>query len=499
MIRLSATVSAVAFVLGLLPVSAARAETAPGASSQGKVIILAQAGRSGGGRSVGGGGRSFGGGGRSVGGGGPNFGGGRSFGGPGYSNRGFSPRSGTSYRGRSDVRSSPSYRSRSSTVRSRSTRTHGARTTTGPRGTRTTTRATASFARTAAQRRADAVARSNLRRHAIVNPAFRPHAHRPPGTWPYRGGWWHDRWRHRWYPYVVVGWVGPWFWPYAYYDFFDFFFFSYAYDDFWPYAYDDVYVGIYGPYAYVDSAPAVAARGTGSSGRPARQRQPVDVCKAETAQLVALPVERIAKTVEPTPEQQKLLDALKEANAKAIQILRDACPSDLPATPPGRLAAAAKRLKAMREAVLVIGPAMDAFYNSLNDEQKARFNAVAAPEDEEAVSRDKGDLTKLCGKKEPDVVGVPMASIEKTVRPTDAQKAAFDAFKDASEKAAGVLTADCPTYKALTPTGRIEAMEQRLDAMIKALDTVSPALTTFYDGLSDEQKARFNDLSPPRS
>jgi hypothetical protein len=49
------------------------------------------------------------------------------------------------------------------------------------------------------------------------------------------------------------GWFGPLFWPYAYYDLFDYVYWPYAYDDFWPYAYDDVYYGIYGPYAYSGS------------------------------------------------------------------------------------------------------------------------------------------------------------------------------------------------------------------------------------------------------
>jgi hypothetical protein len=48
---------------------------------------------------------------------------------------------------------------------------------------------------------------------------------------------------------VTLGWFGPLFWPYAYYDLFDYVYWPYAYDDFWPYAYDDVYYGIYGPYA----------------------------------------------------------------------------------------------------------------------------------------------------------------------------------------------------------------------------------------------------------
>jgi hypothetical protein len=37
-------------------------------------------------------------------------------------------------------------------------------------------------------------------------------------------------------------------------------------------------------------------------------------------------------------------------------------------------------------------------------------------------------------------------------------------------------------------------MEKRLDATLAAVKTVQPALTNFYNGLSDEQKARFNAL-----
>jgi len=37
-------------------------------------------------------------------------------------------------------------------------------------------------------------------------------------------------------------------------------------------------------------------------------------------------------------------------------------------------------------------------------------------------------------------------------------------------------------------------MEKRLQTTLGAVRTVQPALTKFYDGLSDEQKARFNSL-----
>jgi len=65
----------------------------------------------------------------------------------------------------------------------------------------------------------------------------------------FQGGFSNSAWPW-WLGGSVLGWFGPVFWPYAYYDLFDYVYWPYAYDDFWPYAYDDVYYGIYGPYAY---------------------------------------------------------------------------------------------------------------------------------------------------------------------------------------------------------------------------------------------------------
>jgi hypothetical protein len=41
-------------------------------------------------------------------------------------------------------------------------------------------------------------------------------------------------------------------------------------------------------------------------------------------------------------------------------------------------------------------------------------------------------------------------------------------------------------------------MEQRLNAMLGATKIVQPALESFYGSLTDEQKARFNQLGTPR-
>src|SRR5262245_30994596 len=83
-------------------------------------------------------------------------------------------------------------------------------------------------------------------RRFIANAAFRSSFVRPRTfSGRFHGSYW--PW---WTGGIVVGWLGPVFWPYAYDDFFDYVFWPYVYDDFWPYAYDDVYYGIYGGYAY---------------------------------------------------------------------------------------------------------------------------------------------------------------------------------------------------------------------------------------------------------
>jgi hypothetical protein len=62
------------------------------------------------------------------------------------------------------------------------------------------------------------------------------------------GNWWW--WRHR---NGGFGWVGPVFWPFAFYDIYDYAFWGYPYyDTFWGYGYPDLYAGIFGLYRYDD-------------------------------------------------------------------------------------------------------------------------------------------------------------------------------------------------------------------------------------------------------
>lgn len=92
--------------------------------------------------------------------------------------------------------------------------------------------------------------------------------------------------------------------------------------------------------------------------------------------LANLPTEKTADVVKPTDAQQDGLKQLQDATAKAVSVLQAACPEEVPLTPPGRLAAMGTQLKAMVEAAKTIKPALDSFYASLSDEQKARFDRI---------------------------------------------------------------------------------------------------------------------------
>ena len=79
--------------------------------------------------------------------------------------------------------------------------------------------------------------------------------------------------------------------------------------------------------------------------------------------------------------------------------------------------------------------------------------------------------------------------IERSVKPTEAQRGKFDELKVASNKASETMRAACPNEAATTAPGRMAAMEKRLDAMLQAVKTIRPALEAFYATLNDEQKA----------
>jgi hypothetical protein len=189
-----------------------------------------------------------------------------------------------------------------------------------------------------------------------------------------------------------------------------------------------------------------------------------------------------------------LLDELKAAAAQAADVLKQSCGDSYALTPPGRLRAMTNRVSATLEAVRIVRPALERFYDSLNDEQKARFNALGPNVGDRSQQPPQQANAEACGDPKSSLTQLPIERIETMVRPAGKQKEALDRLGEATKKAVEGLQAACPDDVPLTPVGRLEAMERRLEAMLQAAKLVQPALDGFYATLSSEQKARFNTL-----
>jgi hypothetical protein len=300
------------------------------------------------------------------------------------------------------------------------------------------------------------------------------------------------------------------FWPYAYSDIFEYTFWPYAYDPgYWAYAYDDfvdtVFWGADSPYsAYARLGPTDYPEpdGAATGSRP-RERSGVSqqslsqLCSDPEKGITAWPIASIEQAVQPTPEQRALLDELKSAAARAADAFKESCGGSYAMTPPGRLRAMINRIGATLEAVRIVRPALEKFYNSLSDEQQARFNALGPKIGEPSQQQPQQEANaqpNSCGEPKSSLTLLPIERIEAVIRPAGTQKEALDRLSAATEQAVQKLQAACPDDVPLTPVGRLEAMEKRLEAMIQAAKLVQPALDEFYATLSSEQKARFNTL-----
>jgi LTXXQ motif family protein len=305
---------------------------------------------------------------------------------------------------------------------------------------------------------------------------------------------------------AFVAWSGAVFWPYAYTDTFYYAFWPRAYDEgYWAYAYDDVLNGTYwaygdpyAAYAYAGPNPTTAGL-TGVARAPARgvpARQLAAACQ-QSADVANWPFAQIEAAIGPTPEQQQLLNNMKGAAAQAADMLRQSCPSSFPLTPPGRLQAMTVRLEATLAAVDLVRAPLAQFYDSLSDEQKARFNAVGPEPGRDGArvaERPGARPAAACGEAKPGLIDLPIAQIEAVVAPTGAQAQALDRLRDASSRAVTALQSACPEMTPQTPVGRLDAMHDRLAAMVEAAKTLQPALEGFYASLNNEQKAAFNTL-----
>ena len=109
---------------------------------------------------------------------------------------------------------------------------------------------------------------------------------------------------------------------------------------------------------------------TGPRKRPARS------CGAAQPAGLQWPAAEIEARLHPNDAQRAALKVLQDAYAGAVDILNDACQPEDATTLPIRLDAVDGRLDAMQQAVHLVSAALEDFYATLSDEQKAQFEAI---------------------------------------------------------------------------------------------------------------------------
>jgi len=99
-------------------------------------------------------------------------------------------------------------------------------------------------------------------------------------------------------------------------------------------------------------------------------------CSAPGPAALQWPTAEIEARIHLNDTQKGALQVLQDTSARAAEQLKAACQTEQVLTPPARLAAAAKRLDAMLDVVKQVRAALEDFYATLTDEQRAAFEAI---------------------------------------------------------------------------------------------------------------------------
>jgi hypothetical protein len=152
-------------------------------------------------------------------------------------------------------------------------------------------------------------------------------------------------------------------------------------------------------------------------------------CLDEAAAVTGWPINEIVDVVQPDQEQNVLLDDLGNAVAQASDVIKANCPTTVSFTPAGRLDDMHPRLEGLLQAANIVLPPLIKFYDSLNHEQKARFNSIGTNQTGRSPQPANTNPTAECGA---NVMGWPSDQIDRVLRPDYAQRVKLEARQAAA-------------------------------------------------------------------
>jgi LTXXQ motif family protein len=290
-----------------------------------------------------------------------------------------------------------------------------------------------------------------------------------------------------------LGDVGPMTWPAAYSDVLGY--------TFWPKDYIGELRGHgFGDIATTIVGPLPAHRGATTVGAASADTQTdaggsTKNCNDSAATQSDWPAKQIEDTAQLNGPQKAVLDKLRATIADATKAIKAGCQDTASMPPMQRLKFFEQRLWAVHDAGSLVREPLKVFYDSLTDEQKAKFKA---PQQQEPADKAAGAAAKrqaqMCYAQGSGDIEKFLRQIQQAVRPTEAQRASVETLHQKTEQMGKLLLAACAQPVPETPIDRLDAADNRLTTMNYAATTVDIALNDFYAQLSDDQKAKFDSL-----
>jgi len=231
----------------------------------------------------------------------------------------------------------------------------------------------------------------------------------------------------------------------------------------------------------------------------------IGTCAGQAIELKTMPFDLVSRIVQPNDAQRSALEQVRSRANEAAATLSATCPKDIPAELGRQLDHLGNALDSISASLTALQPALAAFYDALDDEQKAQLVAIETSHKppsktdrserrlaKRGVSADRADAERdpVCHQWVVILRNWPIGQVEREISLSDEQHANLHDLTAAIYRAAGSLAGACAAKDRLTALGRLDAKQQQLQALRQSIDAIKPVLSKFEDSLNDSQRTR---------
>jgi hypothetical protein len=230
-------------------------------------------------------------------------------------------------------------------------------------------------------------------------------------------------------------------------------------------------------------------------------RRMIEACAGQAIALKTMPFDLVSRTVQPNEAQRNALEQVRSRANEAAATLSATCPKDIPAELGHQLDRLGDALDSISVSLAALRPALGAFYDALDDEQKAHLVAIEsshkAPSKTDRSERrmtrggvSDAERDPICHQWVVILRSWPVTQVERAISLSDEQHANLYDLAAVIYRAAGSLAGACAAKDRLTALGRLDAKQQQLQALRQGIEAIKPVLSKFEDSLNDSQRTR---------